>query len=131
MLFLLDTNTAIYYFKGMGEVARHLLAQPPGSIGLSSIVEYELLLGIEKSSSPEKRRRQLTAFRQAVTYVPFDASEASHAARVRAALERSGTPIGPYDILIAASALARGAVLVTHNTKEFDRVEGLKIVDWF
>lgn len=131
MLYLLDTNTAIYYFKGMGNVARHLLSQAPSSIGLSSIVEYELLLGIEKSNSPDKRRRQLRALRDATTYVPFASNESAHAARLRAGLERSGSVIGPYDILIAASALSRGATLVTHNTKEFSRVPGLSLVDWF
>ena len=131
MIFLLDTNTAIYYFKGMGNVAARLLAEPPSQIGLSSIVEYELRLGIEKSSSPEKRRSQLNALKEAVTYVPFASSEAAQAGRIRAELERKGTPIGPYDVLIAASALSRGATLVTHNIKEFARVDGLRLVDWF
>ena len=131
MLFLLDTNTAIYYFKGMGRVAARLLAESPSQIGLSSIVEYELRLGIEKSTSPEKRRGQLKALKEAVTYVPFASPEAAQAGRIRAELERKGTPIGPYDVLIAASALSRGATLVTHNIKEFARVDGLGLVDWF
>lgn len=127
----MDTNTAIYYFKGEGVVASMLLAQTPRDVGLSAVVEYELLVGIEKSRSPEKRRRQLAALRKAVTYVPFAAQEALHAGRVRATLEKAGTPIGPYDVLIAGSALAHGATLVTHNTREFSRVPNLQLADWY
>ncbi|MGE0492239.1 MAG: type II toxin-antitoxin system VapC family toxin [Vulcanimicrobiota bacterium] len=131
MLYVLDTNTAIYYFKGVGRVASHLLAQAPRQIGLSAVVEYELLVGIEKSTSSARRRLQLQALKSAVTYLPFAEEEARQAARLRARLEKSGTPIGPYDVLIAASALARGATLVTHNLKEFSRVPSLQTVDWF
>ena len=131
MIFLLDTNTAIYYFKGMGNVAARLLAESPSQVGLSAIVEYELLLGIEKSSSPAKRRAQLKALKDAVTYVSFASAEAAQAGRIRAELEQQGAPIGPCDVLIAASALARGATLVTHNTREFSRVDGLRLTDWF
>lgn len=131
MLYVLDTNTAIYYFKGMGRVASRLLDQAPRQVGLSAVVEYELPVGIEKSNSPDRRRRQLQAFKSAVTYLPFAQEEAHQAGRLRAFLERSGNPIGPYDVLIAASALARGATLVTHNFKEFSKVPDLKIVDWY
>ena len=131
MLYVLDTNTAIYYFKGMGRVASRLLDQAPRQVGLCAVVEYELLVGIEKSNSPDRRRRQLQALKSAVTYLPFAQEEAHQAGRLRAFLERSGNAIGPYDVLIAASALARGATLVTHNFKEFSKVPDLKIVDWY
>lgn len=121
----------IYYFRGLGQVASRLLQQRPRNIALSSIVEYELLVGIEKSPSPARRRRQLTVLREVVTYLPFGDEEAKQASRLRAKLERAGTPIGPYDVLIAATALAQGATLVTHNVSEFSRVPGLQVVDWF
>lgn len=131
LLFLLDTTTVIYFFKGEGRVASRLLAQAPRDVGLSAVVEYELLVGIEKSHSPEKKRQQLLALRQSATYVPFAEKDSAHAARLRALLEKAGTPIGPYDVLIAGTALAHGATLVTHNTKEFSRVPSLQLVDWY
>jgi tRNA(fMet)-specific endonuclease VapC len=131
LLYLIDTNTAIYFFKGEGEIAARLLAEAPRDVALSAVVEYELLVGIEKSHSPEKRRQQLGALRLSATYLPFSQKESAQASRLRALLEKAGTPIGPYDVLIAGTALAHGATLVTHNTKEFSRVPGLQLVDWY
>lgn len=130
-MIVLDTNTLIYFFKRQGRVAERLLAQPPREIGLPTIVIYELEVGIAKSTSPEKRQRQLTELLAAVTVLPFDAAEAQQAARIRVELERAGEPIGPYDILIAATALAHGGRLATRNVKEFGRVPGLSLEDWY
>jgi tRNA(fMet)-specific endonuclease VapC len=130
-MFVLDTNTAIYFFKGQGDVAHHLLAQPPSAIFLPTVVIYELEVGIAKSTDPQKRRQQLKTLIDAVTVLPFGIQEARIAGRTRAELEQKGTPIGRYDILIAATALARGATLVTHNTREFNRVAGLQLQDWY
>jgi tRNA(fMet)-specific endonuclease VapC len=130
-MIVLDTNTLIYFFKRQGRVAERLLAQPPREIGVPTIVIYELEVGIAKSTSPEKRRRQLTELLAAVTVLPFGATEAQQAARIRAELERAGEPIGPYDILIAATALAHGGRLATRNVKEFGRVPGLSLEDWY
>jgi tRNA(fMet)-specific endonuclease VapC len=130
-MIVLDTNTLIYFFKRQGRVAERLLAQPPREIGVPTIVIYELEVGIAKSTSPEKRRRQLAELLAAVTVLPFGAAEAQQAARIRAELERAGEPIGPYDILIAATALAHGGRLATRNVKEFGRVPGLSLEDWY
>lgn len=130
-MWALDTNTLIYFFKDEGRVAQHLLAHSPGEIGLPSVVLYELQVGIAKSSSPEKRSRQLSDLVAAVRVLPFDEAEAKAAADIRAALERRGTPIGPYDTLIAGTALANGATLVTRNIKEFGRVDALRLENWF
>jgi tRNA(fMet)-specific endonuclease VapC len=130
-MIVLDTNTLIYFFKRQGRVAERLLAQPPREIGVPTIVIYELEVGIAKSTSPEKRRRQLTELLAAVTVLPFGAAEAQQAARIRAELERAGEPIGPYDILIAATALAHGGRLATRNVKEFGRVPDLLLEDWY
>ena len=131
MRWALDTNTLIYFFKGEGNVVAELLSRPPSDIGIPTIALFELEVGIAKSSSPKKRLSQLRELLNVVYVIPFDDRAASASAGVRAALEIKGTPIGPYDVLIAGSALAHGVTLVTRNTKEFSRVEGLTLESWF
>ncbi|XOF34282.1 MAG: type II toxin-antitoxin system tRNA(fMet)-specific endonuclease VapC [Candidatus Electrothrix sp. YB6] len=130
-MYLLDTNTLIYFFKGKGRVAENLLSKSPKEIAVSSIVLFELEVGIAKSDSPAKRRQQLNVLTSVITTIPFTYKEAKTAAIIRAELEKSGTPIGPYDTLIAGTALRADCVLVTNNTKEFSRVENLQLEDWF
>lgn len=131
MKYVLDTNTLIYFFKGTGRIAERLLATPPSEIGIPTIVLYELEVGVAKSKSPQRRKTQLQEFTSLVNILPFSIAEAKCAATIRVKLEKEGIPIGPYDLLIAASALANSWVLVTHNQEEFGRVDGLKIEDWF
>ena len=130
-MYVLDTNTLIYFFKGIGNVSARLLELPPKSIGVPSIVFFELHVGIAKSAFPEKRRTQLQNLSSVVNILPFGNDEARHAAAIRADLEKNGTPIGPYDILIAGTVMSNKGILVTHNTKEFGRVQGLRIEDWY
>ncbi len=130
-MFVLDTNTLIYFFKGMGKVAENFLAKTPSEIAIPSIVIHELEYGIAKSSSPKKREQQLQEMLSLVEILRFGFEEARLSAQVRAQLEKKGQPIGPYDVLIAGTALAHQAVLVTNNTKEFSRVKGLKCDNWF
>ena len=130
MIFALDTNTLIYFFKGIGQVGEHLLNTPPSDIAIPAVVLYELEVGIAKSSSSERRREELNELTKDLNLLPFGRAEASAAAAVRAVLERLGKPIGPMDTLIAGTALANHATLVTHNTREFGRVPNLEIVDW-
>jgi len=130
-MYALDTNSVIYFFKGMGQVAERLLGTPPREVALPAIVLYELELGLAKSSAPERRRSQVDELVRRVAVLPFGAAEARVTARIRADLERTGEPIGPLDFLIAGTALAHGATLVTHNTKEFSRVGGLSLEDWY
>jgi tRNA(fMet)-specific endonuclease VapC len=115
----------------MGNVAERLLSTPPSEIGISTVVLYEIEVGIAKSSSPKKRRSQLDTFVSYATILPFREKEARVAAILRANLEKQGRPIGPLDNLIAGTALSQGAILVTNNVEEFSRVEGLKIENWF
>jgi len=131
MKYVLDTNTLIYFFKGMGNVSNHLLKKPPNEIAIPSIVLFELEVGIGKSGNPQKRKQQLKEFLSMVNVLPFGYGEAVAASGIRVKLEKKGTPIGPYDILIAATAIAVQGTLVTHNTKEFKRVSGLTIEDWY
>lgn len=130
-MYVLDTNTLIYFFKGMGNVATQLLASSPKEIAIPAIVLFELEYGIAKSTSPEKRRKQLATLCNAVTLLSFNQKEAKIAAKIRFNLEQLGTPIGHYDILIAASALSHNGILVSNNTKEFERIVDLKLTNWF
>lgn len=130
-MYVLDTNTLIYFFRGQGGVARVLLSKAPAEIGVPAIVLYELELGIAKSGSPEKRMQQLNALMSVITVIPFSAEEARTAARVRATLELQGTPIGPYDVLIAATAMTHRGILVTNNRREFGRIRGLHLENWY
>jgi tRNA(fMet)-specific endonuclease VapC len=130
-MYLLDTNTLIYFFKGFGNVASRLLSEPHQHIGIPAVVLFELETGIAKSQSPARRRKQLEQLVSQVNVVPFGIREARHAARIRAMLETAGTPIGPYDILIAATATANKGILVTHNVKEFRRIRELSTEDWY
>ena len=130
-MYLLDTNTVIYFFKGLGNVSKVLLSKSPKEIAISAITLYELEVGIAKSKNPQKRRAQLNEFVSHITVFHFGPIEAACAAQIRAALENRGTPIGPYDILIAGIALSTKSTLVTHNIKEFGRIKRLTIEDWF
>ena len=131
MKYLLDTNTLIYYFKGLGNVKERLLVCQPSEIVLSSVVYYELQVGILKSTSPQKRIAQLAILKNQVSWVDFDEKSAEATAQIRVELERIGKPIGSYDVQIAGMAMANDLILVTHNTGEFGRVSDLKLEDWF
>ena len=130
-MYSLDTNTVAYFFKGMGGVGTRLLAVPPAEITVSAVVAFELAVGVAKSLEATRRREQLSRFLAAITVVPFRREEAEVAAGVRADLEQRGLPIGPLDVLIAGTALAHGAVLVTRNTRVFARVPGLRVESWY
>ena len=130
-MYALDTNTLIYFFKGKGNVARFLLNASPKDIAIPAIVLFELEVGISKSTAPEKRREQLADLIAAVRILPFGIKEARCSARLRADLERAGNPIGPFDTLIAGTALAHGATLVTRNTREFSRIRNLPLANWY
>lgn len=130
-MFALDTNTLIYYFKGIGHVAARMGAIAPSEIGIPVVVVYELETGIAKSQQPQKRRKQLDSLLAVTKILPFDRAATRQSASLRAALEVKGTPMGPLDCLIAGIALAQGATLVTRNTAEFARVSGLRLIDWY
>lgn len=130
-MFLLDTNTLIYFFKGQGRIAEQLLSMPPSVVAVPAIVVYELEVGIAKSTQPAKRRRQLDELLGTIAVLPFDRNTAAAAATVRAKLEALGSPIGTLDVLIAGVALANQATLVTRNVREFKRVQGLAVANWF
>lgn len=130
-MWVLDTNTLIYFFKGMGKVADRLLARSPNEIGIPAFVLYELEVGIAKSTSPRKHMNQLEALTAATQLLPFGPAEAKSSAAIRVGLEKQGNLIGPYDLLIAGTALAHNATLVTRNISEFKRIKKLQLEDWY
>lgn len=116
--------------RGEGGVAERLRQLGPPQIAMPSMVVYEINFGLRKAG----RRRQLEAFAtwvRAVTVLDFDVDAADHAASIRVQLESVGKPIGPIDVLIAATARRHGCTLVTHNTREFSRVPDLLLEDWY
>lgn len=131
MRFCLDTDTCILAMKGASpEMEKRFRQFEPADIGIPAIVRAELLLGILKSKTPDKTRHVVETFLAPFELIPFNRAEAKAYADIRHDLETKGTPIGPNDIIIAATAVARNLILVTHNTKEFRRVSGLTVEDW-
>jgi len=130
-MYVLDTNILIYFFKGLGGVPQKLLSVSPREIGVPAVVVYELEYGITKSSSPKKRQQQLAELCALIKVLPFGRAETKLTADLRVTLEKKGTPIGPYDLLIAGTAVSNNAVLVTNKVKEFSRVPKLQIENWF
>ena len=131
MTYLLDTNTCIKYLNGRSEnIRQHLEVKQPQDILLCSVVKAELLYGTMKSVNPEKNLARLQPFVNRFVSLFFDDGAAEAYGRIRAELEKAGTPIGPNDLLIAAIVVANDVTLVTNNTREFSRVKGLKFEDW-
>lgn len=125
---LLDTNAVIAMLRGQAGVISRLRAHAPGDIGVSAVVIHELYYGAFRSVRVEANVARVDRLRFEV--VAFEREDARAAGAVRAALATAGAAIGPYDVLIAGQALARGVTLVTHNLREFVRVEGLLLEDW-
>lgn len=127
-MFLLDTNAVIAAFKGHGGLLRRIKERPPQEVGISSIVAHELYYGAFRSMRVDENLARVDALQ--FRTLEFDQEDARCAGKIRAQLSSVGTPIGPYDVLIAGQALSRSLVLVTRNGREFARVGGLKIDDW-
>lgn len=131
MRVLLDTNICIYMIKNKPpEVRKHFERFVPGDIAISSITVAELQYGVEKSAAREKNALALEAFLLPLEIAPFDMESALAYGKIRAKLERQGTPVGGMDMLIAAQAIAQGLTLITHNLKEFARIPGLRYETW-
>lgn len=131
MRFLLDTDTCIYALKHNRAVLDRLLSTSRDETAISVVSEAELRTGAAKSSSPIKTLRLIENFLKPLTIVEFTSVDAIAYAQVRAKLERAGTPIGPLDTLIASQAVSRKLVLVSNNEREFGRVPGLHVENWF
>ncbi|MEG5063954.1 type II toxin-antitoxin system VapC family toxin [Microcoleus sp. B3-A4] len=131
MIYLLDSNTCIGYLNGRAiGVLQRLQALPSEEVAVCSIVKAELFYGASRSNNPDRSLAQQQDFFNGFISLPFDDQSAVIYGQIRAQLAASGTPIGPNDLLIASIALANHLILVTHNTREFSRVEGLRLEDW-
>lgn len=130
-MYLLDSCVCIDFMRGRLPLALELMrASDPCLFAVPAIVQAELLAGAYKSADAQRARRVVEAFLVPFAVIPFDSTCAAHYGRVRAQLERNGTAIGRNDLLIAATALAHGATLVTNNVREFERVPGLELESW-
>ena len=130
-MYYLDSDVCINLLRGkLPGTYERMRATDPALFGIPAIVEAELLTGAQKSDHPRKNRLLLERFLAPFASISFDSGCAAAYGRLRAKLEAAGQRIGPNDMLIAATALAHGATLVTHNAREFARVEGLDIEDW-
>ena len=132
MRYLLDSDTCITHLRSGGThpISLRLLATPVTDIAIATIVEAELLFGALRSAQVARNLAEVGAFCASLTVLPFDRRVVEEHARLRAELATRGTPIGPYDAIIAATALAHHLTLVSHNTREFGRVQGLRLDDW-
>ncbi|CAN5444208.1 type II toxin-antitoxin system VapC family toxin [soil metagenome] len=130
-LYHLDTSTIVLFLRGRSSAIRdRLQSLLPEQVAISQIVRAELLVGCLKSLRPETHRERLDQFLARLTIVDFKTAEAEHYAEIRTALELEGKGIGPNDLLIAATARAARAILVTSNESEFRRVPRLKVENW-
>lgn len=127
---LLDTNVCIGAMRGDTGILRTLAERHPNDLGVSMITIFELQSGVALCRDPENEASKVRAFLQPLHVLPFDLAPSQRAAEVRAHLQMRGTPIGPFDLLIAGHALALELTLVTHNLTEFSRVPDLTLEDW-
>ncbi len=131
MKYMLDTNICIYVIKHKPEkVFRKLKEIDPEDVCVSAVTYAELVHGVEKSSAVERNRLALAMLLAGIEIKDFDISAANHYGKIRADLEKKGTPIGPLDMMIAGHAQSLQLTVVTNNMKEFSRVEDLLIENW-
>ena len=131
MRYMLDTNICIYAIKHKPEqVFMRLQEHDPIDICISSVTYAEMVHGVEKSKAIEKNRVALALLLANIEIMNFDSLAAESYGKIRADLEKAGTPIGPLDMMIAGHAMALGYTVVTNNTKGFERVKGLKLENW-
>lgn len=130
MKYLLDTDTCIYALKQRADVLQRLLSTRRADVAVSVITEAELRTGAAKSSAPVRTLHLVENFLRPLAIVEFTSGDAASYGTTRAKLERAGTPIGPFDGLIAAQALGRKLILVSNNEREFARVAGLRLENW-
>jgi len=128
--YMLDTNICIFTIKNRPQRVREAFIRFQDQLCVSSVTMMELVYGAEKSANPGKNLAIVEGFSSRLEVLPYDEPAASHTGELRAELGRLGTPVGPYDALIAGHARSRGLIVVTNNRREFDRVPGLRVEDW-
>ncbi|ANI80244.1 type II toxin-antitoxin system tRNA(fMet)-specific endonuclease VapC [Sphingobium sp. EP60837] len=128
--FMLDTNICIFTIKNRPQEVRSAFKQHQGQMCISSVTLMELIYGAEKSSNPERNLADVEGFAARLEVLNYGREAAAHTGQLRAELSRAGTPIGPYDQMIAGHARSAGLIIVTNNQREFERVPGLRVEDW-
>ncbi len=130
-MYLLDTNTLIYFFKQQGQVAAHLKNVASSQVSIPSLVLFELECGVLRSSRPDLQRKGIVVALRAYRVLGLDYNAAKSAAWIKHTLALAGTPLGHFDQFIAGIALANGLTLITRNVREFERIPGLKVENWY
>ena len=128
--YLLDTNIVIYTIKNRPASVREAFKRNEGQMAISTVTWSELVFGVERSAQPQRNQADIDGMAARLAVLDFDEKAAGHFGQIRAKLYAAGTPIGPYDMMIAAHARSEGLILVTNNMKEFERVEGLRLENW-
>jgi tRNA(fMet)-specific endonuclease VapC len=128
--YMLDTNILIYTIKNKPDAVRQRFEQHHGEMCTSAVTAMELLYGAHKSHAVRRNLDAVEGLLARLDLLDFDISAAEHAGEIRATLAQPGTPIGPYDIMIAGLARSRGLTLVTNNMSKFERVSGLRLENW-
>lgn len=128
--YLLDTNICIYTIKNRPESVRKAFIEHEGQMGVSTITEMELIYGAEKSAAIARNLKDVEGFLARLEILDFDSAAAAHTGQIRAELANAGTPIGPYDQMIAGHARSLGLIVVTNNVAEFARVPGIRLENW-
>lgn len=128
--YMLDTNICIATIRNKPDAIRVAFNRHATQICISSVTVMELMYGVEVSSQSQRNLANVEGFIARLDVLDYDAVAAAHTAQIRAELTKAGTQIGPYDQMIAGHARSRGLVVVTNNTKEFERVGGLRTEDW-
>lgn len=128
--FMLDTNTCIFTIKNKPEHVRARFNLNTSRMCISSITLMELIYGAEKSQTPERNLAVMEGFVSRLEVLDYDALAATHTGQIRAELAKKGTPVGPYDQMIAGHARSRGLIVVTNNLREFERIPGIRTEDW-
>lgn len=128
MKYLLDTNSVIAFQKQHQGLLQEMFHHSVDDFVISSVVYFELVFGAHNSQQIESNLQKIKSLPFAILH--FDDNDAFYAGQIRAQLKAQGTPIGAYDTLIAGQALANGLTVITHNVREFERVQGLRVEDW-
>ena len=128
--YLLDTNIIIYTMKNRPRQVKKQFKQYQDQLSISTVTLGELVFGAEHSQQQERNLADIEAMVSRLEVLPFENKAAYHFGQIRAALYNIGKPIGPYDMMIAGQARSSGLILVTNNTREFERVPGLHIENW-
>lgn len=128
--YMLDTNICIYTIKNRPSQVRDAFIRHQDQLCVSTVTAMELIFGAEKSAAPEKNLAVIEAFLARLALLDYDLHAAEHTGQLRAELQKLGTPIGPYDQMIAGHARSLGLIVVTNNEREFERVSGLRMENW-